>query len=237
MAHMLTEPPRPVNGDERPIMIYCSHMNDERQKSQLKQQRHRYMPTPTLRSEAVGEVSGIKIPTPLKVVVAVALLFGALFAVYRKVSVNPPTAKPPVASADSSDAGRKIPSNTVARAESVHATGTESPVIQTSNETEVSLQDVTESAVTVPTAVDVPTTTEKPQPVRKHVPRVVFTDGKRIVRRPGGVVEVPRVFSCAGAGIKPFWVYDARPEVEAAKEKKAREEWEFLVRQAEKGSR
>jgi hypothetical protein len=207
-------------------------MNDERQKSQLKQQRHRYMPTPTLRSEAVGEVSGIKIPTPLKVAVAVALLFGALFALYRKVSVKPPAAKPPVASADSSDAGRKMPSNMVAR-ESVHATGAESPVIQTPNETEVSLQDVTESAVTVPTAVDVPTTTENPQPVRKHAPRVVFTDGKRIVRRPGGVVEVPRVFSCAGAGIKPFWVYGAHPEAEAVKEKKAREEWQALVSQAE----
>ena len=63
-------------------------------------------------------------------------------------------------------------------------------------------------------------------------PRVVFTDGKKIVRRPGGPIEVPRVFSCAGAGIKPFWAYDAHPEADAAREKKARDEWQELVRQA-----
>ena len=63
-------------------------------------------------------------------------------------------------------------------------------------------------------------------------PRVVFTDGRKIVRRPGGPIEVPRVFSCAGAGIRPFWVYDAHPEADAAREKKARDEWQALVRQA-----
>lgn len=63
-------------------------------------------------------------------------------------------------------------------------------------------------------------------------PRVVFTDGKKIVRRPGGLIEVPRVFSCAGAGVKPFWVYGAHPEADAAKEKKARDEWQTLVQQA-----
>ena len=47
------------------------------------------------------------------------------------------------------------------------------------------------------------------------------------------MIEVPRVFSCAGAGIKPFWVYGAHPEAEAAKEKKAREERQVLVSQAE----
>ena len=192
------------------------------------------MPTPTLRSETVGEASGIKIPTPLKVVVVVALLFGALFALYRKFSANPSAAKPAVAHGDSSDAGRKMLSNTVVRAESAHVARTEIPVVQTTNVAEVSLQDVTESTDRPHEVVDVPTVDERPQPVRKHAPRVVFTDGKRIVRHPGGVVEVPRVFSCAGAGIKPFWVYGAHPETEAAKEKKAREEWEALVRQAEK---
>ncbi len=62
--------------------------------------------------------------------------------------------------------------------------------------------------------------------------RVVFTDGRKIVRHPGGKIEVPRVFSCAGAGIKPFWVYGANPEIEAAKEQKARREWLALVEQA-----
>ena len=68
-------------------------------------------------------------------------------------------------------------------------------------------------------------------------PSVVFTDGKRIVRHPGGKVEVPRVFSCAGAGVKPFWIYaSADPAQEAAKEKKAREEWEGLCREAREQS-
>ncbi len=62
--------------------------------------------------------------------------------------------------------------------------------------------------------------------------KVVLTDGRKIVRRPNGVIEVPRNFSCSGAGVKPFWVYSANPEAEAAKEKKAREEWQALVRQA-----
>jgi hypothetical protein len=56
--------------------------------------------------------------------------------------------------------------------------------------------------------------------------------GKKIVKRPGGQIEVPRVFSCAGAGVKPFWVYGAHPEADAAQEKKARDEWQALVKQA-----
>jgi hypothetical protein len=63
--------------------------------------------------------------------------------------------------------------------------------------------------------------------------RIVFTDGKRIIRRPGGKIEVPRVFSCIGAGVKPFWVYCPSPEVEAEKERKARAEWESLRRKAQ----
>ena len=76
-------------------------------------------------------------------------------------------------------------------------------------------------------------TADVPSRPRGRAPRIVLTDGKKIVRRSGGVIEVPRVFSCAGAGIKPFWVYGAHPEAEAAKEKKAREEWQALVSQAE----
>ncbi len=64
-------------------------------------------------------------------------------------------------------------------------------------------------------------------------PKIVFTDGKRIVRRPGGKIEVPRVFSCIGAGVKPFWVYGPSPEVEAEKERKARAEWESLRQKAQ----
>lgn len=62
---------------------------------------------------------------------------------------------------------------------------------------------------------------------------VVLTDGIKIVKLADGRIEVPRRFSCAGAGIKPFWVYGANPEVEAAKEKRAREEWEELRRVAQ----
>ena len=72
--------------------------------------------------------------------------------------------------------------------------------------------------------------TRKKEPSRG--PRVVLTDGKKIVRRSGGLIEVPRVFSCAGAGIRPFWVYSSQPEADAAKEKKARDEWQALVREA-----
>ena len=76
-------------------------------------------------------------------------------------------------------------------------------------------------------------TGEEPARVRSaRGPRVVFTDGRRIVRHPGGKIEVPRRFSCLGAGIKPFWVYGPRPEIEAEKERKARLEWRSLVEQA-----
>ena len=51
-------------------------------------------------------------------------------------------------------------------------------------------------------------------------------------RLPGGKIEVPRRFSCLGAGIKPFWVYGPHPEVEAEKERKARLEWRSLAEQA-----
>ena len=72
--------------------------------------------------------------------------------------------------------------------------------------------------------------------VRKSArrPKVVFTDGRKIVRHSGGRIEVPRVFSCAGAGIKPFWVYGPNPDAEAEKERKARREGQSLVEQAKK---
>lgn len=66
-------------------------------------------------------------------------------------------------------------------------------------------------------------------------PKVVFTDGRKVVRHQDGRVEVPRVFSCAGAGVKAFWVYGPNPEKEAAKERKARLEWKMLCKQAEAG--
>ncbi len=64
--------------------------------------------------------------------------------------------------------------------------------------------------------------------------RLVFTDGKKIVRHPNGLIEVPSVFSCEGAGIEPFWAYGANPERESAKELKAREEWAALCKEAQR---
>ena len=91
---------------------------------------------------------------------------------------------------------------------------------------------VPESEIQIPEPGD---PTPKPQS-SKSAPsryrRVVFTDGRKIVRHPGGKVEVPRVFSCAGAGIKSFWVYGPNPEADAEKERRARREWMALVKQA-----
>ena len=70
--------------------------------------------------------------------------------------------------------------------------------------------------------------------VRKRA--VVLTDGIRIVKHADGRIEVPKRFSCAGAGIKPFWVYGASPEEDAAKERRARAEWEKLRRVAQQSA-
>lgn len=64
--------------------------------------------------------------------------------------------------------------------------------------------------------------------------RLVFTDGKKTIRHPNGLIEVPVVFSCEGAGIEPFWVYGDNPEEQSAKELKAREEWFSLYSEAKK---
>lgn len=69
--------------------------------------------------------------------------------------------------------------------------------------------------------------------------KVVFTDGTKIVRKDNGrLIEVPRVFSYAGAGLKkPFWIYDrklgeSKMEAEAKLEKQARETWRALYGEA-----
>ena len=88
---------------------------------------------------------------------------------------------------------------------------------------------VVAQAIPEPHAAD----TGQTAPGRSRRSRIVLTDGKRIIRRPGGKIEVPRVFSSIGAGVKPFWVYGPSPEVEAEKERKARMEWESLRRKAQ----
>lgn len=79
---------------------------------------------------------------------------------------------------------------------------------------------------------------KKVDAVRSDV-KVVFTDGRSIVRKAGGkLVEVPRSFSYSGAGLKkPFWIYDrklgdAKMEVEAKLEKQARDTWRTLAEEA-----
>ncbi len=99
--------------------------------------------------------------------------------------------------------------------------------VQTSQTSQTSQTILASEPVVAESAVAVESAPVRRKPSRS--PRVVFTDGRRIVRHPGGKVEVPRVFSCAGAGVKPFWVYGPNPEVEAEKERKARREWRALV--------
>ncbi len=67
----------------------------------------------------------------------------------------------------------------------------------------------------------------------KYVRRFAFYNGKKIVRHDNGLIEIPVVFSCEGADVKPFWAYEENPEAEAAKELKAREEWAALCKEAQ----
>ena len=109
-----------------------------------------------------------------------------------------------------------------------------STVVVVKAETPLKERPLTADTNDVVVTVDIaPGDTAEPERVRStRWPRVVFTDGRKIVRHPGGKIEVPRRFSCLGAGIKPFWVYGPHPEVEAEKERKARLEWRSLAEQA-----
>lgn len=102
-------------------------------------------------------------------------------------------------------------------------------------------QDVQEetSAEETPSEMRPEVTGEVPVEKSGRSVKVVFTDGRKIVRRDNGrVIEVPRVFSYTGAGLKkPFWIYDrklgeAKMEAEAKLEKQARETWRALYEEA-----
>lgn len=120
------------------------------------------------------------------------------------------------------------------------ATGTQSEVESVPSQA-VAQAPPAEPAVAPPTNLVAAQTIPEPHaadagkvaPRMPRRPKIVLTDGKRIIRRPGGKIEVPRVFSCIGAGVKPFWVYGPAPEVEAEKERKARAEWESLRQKAQ----
>ena len=173
------------------------------------------------------------------------LLLGGLFALYfaYKAVWGRAEQEPSVADVNMSGDRRVEPTNKVVRAD-IQQIGKGVP--EEEHVVEPAMPHVDDKATspqvaTFPEAPPAPPSADTaaadvPSRPRERVSRIILTDGKKIVRRSGGVIEVPRVFSCAGAGVKPFWVYGAHPEAEAAKEMKAREEWQALVRQAEKGS-
>ena len=198
-----------------------------------KRKIRRTAPTPTLRAEEAPVEKDNSVSLPLKVAAVLVFLLVGVLAFYfsQRTSDRPSEPTPSVAKVDEET------SNTVAHVD-VQQPGADMPAEE---EVAPAMADVGEEdappqvAETPETQPEAPSaaTAAVPARPRGRTPRIVLTDGKKIVRRSGGVIEVPRVFSCAGAGIKPFWVYGAHPEAEAAKEKKAREEWQALVSQAE----
>ena len=197
-----------------------------------KRKIRRTVPTLTLRAEDAPAEKDNSVSLPLKVAAGfVILLLGALALYFsQRASDRPSEPMPSVAKVDGET------SNTVARVDVPQP----EPDMSAEEEVAPAMADVGKEdappqvAETPEAPPEAPSaaTADVPSRPRGRTPRIVLTDGKKIVRRSGGVIEVPRVFSCAGAGIKPFWVYGAHPEAEAAKEKKAREEWESLVSQA-----
>ena len=209
-----------------------------------KRKRRRKIPMADLQAEAASEEPDVGIPIPFRIAAIVALLLGGAFVLYvatrpsapqpamRQQAEATPVApeqddKPPTATARPA-AAPKPPSRPAgtyalidADEEDARLHGADAPA---------GTEDVATLAPAETNAAATAVTENRKRAPRK--PRVVFTDGKKIVKRPGGLIEVPRVFSCAGAGVKPFWVYGAHPEADAAQEKKARDEWQALVRQA-----
>ncbi len=204
-----------------------------------KRKIRRKAPTPTLRAEDAPEEKDSSVSLPLKVAAAFVFLLIGVLAFYfsEKASDRPSEPKPSVATADPSGSGREETSNVVAHADAQLPGSDEREEVEiVPAMTDVGEEDAPPQVAETPETPPETTaaaTADAPSRSRGRKPRIVLTDGKKIVRRSGGVVEVPRVFSCAGAGIKPFWVYGEHPGAEAAKEKKAREEWQSLVSQAE----
>ncbi len=204
-----------------------------------KRKVRRMVPIPTLRAEDAPVEKDNSVSLPLKVAAALVFLLLGVVALYfsQRASDHPSEPTPSLAAVDVSGSERAETSNAVAHVD-VQQPG---PDMHTEEESVPAMDEVGEEDVP-PQVAETPETppeapaaamADVPSRSRGRQPRIVLTDGKKIVRRSGGVIEVPRVFSCAGAGIKPFWVYGAHPEAEAAKEKKAREEWQALVNQAE----
>ena len=198
-----------------------------------KRKIRRTVPPPALRAEDAPVEKDNSLSLPLKVAAGFVLLLLGVLALYfsQRAPDRPSEPLPSVAKVDEET------SNVVARVD-VQQPEPDVPAEEEAApaRTDVGEEDAPPQVAETPEAPpEAPSaaTADVPSRPRGRAPRVVLTDGKKIVRRSGGVIEVPRVFSCAGAGIKPFWVYGAHPEAEAAKEKKAREEWQALVSQAE----
>ena len=204
-----------------------------------KRKVRRMAPIPTLRAEDAPVEKDNSVSLPLKVAAALVFLLLGVVALYfsQRVSDRPSEPTPSLAVVDVIGSEHAETSNAVAHVDvqqpgpDMHA-GEETMPARADIDEEDAPPQVAETPETPPEAPSA-ATADVPSRSRGRQPRIVLTDGKKIVRRSGGVIEVPRVFSCAGAGIKPFWVYGAHPETEAATEKKAREEWQALVNQAE----
>ena len=216
-----------------------------------KRKRRRKAPQPDLQAEAAKEEPGAGIPIPFKIAAIVALLLGGAFVLY--VATRPSVPQPAAQNlaeepSDVIAAADKRPPRPAATPKQKRTTGrtyalvdadeedarlhgADAPSGMETGEEEVPVAGAAETDASAQTSSPAEAVAaNKKRPARK--PRVVFTDGKKIVKRPGGQIEVPRVFSCAGAGVKPFWVYGKQPEADAAQEKKARDEWQALVQQA-----
>jgi len=211
-----------------------------------KRKRRRKIPKADLQAEAASEEQDAGIPIPFKIAAIVALLLGGAFVLY--VATRPSAPQPAVRQqAEATPTGSIEPTQDDAPPSAARRVNKPKPpqrsrgtyaLIDADEEdarlhgadTPFGMEEVAALAPAETNATSMTVAENRKRATRK--PRVVFTDGKKIVKRPGGQIEVPRVFSCAGAGVKPFWVYGAHPEADAAQEKKARDEWQALVRQA-----
>ena len=209
-----------------------------------KRKRRRKIPKADLHSEAASEEPSAGIPIPFKIAAIVAILLGGAFVMY--VATRPSAPQPAVrqqaettpVALEQDDKPQTAAARPAATPKPPSRPGGTYALVDADEEdarlhgadAPVGMEEVATLAPAETSATSTSATENRKRPARK--PRVVFTDGKKIVKRPGGQIEVPRVFSCAGAGVKPFWVYGAHPEADAAQEKKARDEWQALVKQA-----
>ena len=156
---------------------------------------------------------------------------GTMPPVEKEVVSSPPaTAQPsPASTPINEDDQPAEPNAEPSTAETVARTPAETEHGNTSPAVEHPIPDVAQSA-----SAETNVVADMPQPQKKmrRAPRVVFTNGRKIVRHMDGRIEVPRVFSSIGAGVKPFWVYSSNTEREAELERKARREWQELFNQA-----